>query len=69
VVFDTDPDFHSPKAMRLPNLTRFTGPFSWLPYTISGRPIGEVTVEEISHERSIDLSFTLSPSSNPKTRD
>jgi hypothetical protein len=58
VVFDAEPDFQSFEAMCLPNLTRFTGPFSWLPYIIPGRPINEVTVvEHISHKRSIDLSF------------
>jgi hypothetical protein len=59
VVFVTEPVFQPFEAMCLPNLTRFTGPSSWLPYIIPGRPIGEVSVVEY-HERSIDLNiFTL----------
>jgi hypothetical protein len=61
VVFRMEPDFRSLEAMCLPNLTGFTGPFSWLPYIIPGRPISEVTVvESILNRRSTDLSyFTL----------
>jgi len=61
VVFDTVPSSQPLETMCLPNLTRFTGTITWLPYIIPGRPISEVTVvEHISDHRSIDLSiFTL----------
>jgi hypothetical protein len=42
----------------LPNLTRITAPYNWLPHIVPGRPLSEVT--SIRHPRDgspVDLSF------------
>jgi hypothetical protein len=46
------------EATCLPNLTRITGPFSWLPHLIPGRPLNEVISYGYTvNEDSIDLGF------------
>jgi hypothetical protein len=58
VQFDMELVIQPLEMMCLPNLSRFTGPPSWLPYIILGRPISEVTVfGDISRVRSLDLSI------------
>jgi hypothetical protein len=43
----------------LPNLTRITAPYNWIPHIVPGRPVSEIS--STGHPRDVDLSFyTLS---------
>jgi hypothetical protein len=42
----------------LPNLTRITAPYTWLPHIVPGRPVCEVTLTNYSRDGSpVDFSF------------
>jgi hypothetical protein len=46
------------EATCLPNITRISATFPWLPHLIPGRPLNEVITDEwTKNEHSIDLSF------------
>jgi hypothetical protein len=53
--------FYSPELLEptcLPNLSRITAPYTWLPYIVPGRPVSEVASTNYPRDGSpVDLSF------------
>jgi hypothetical protein len=41
----------------LPNLSRITAPYTWLPHIVPGRPVSEIALTDYSHGIQVDLSF------------